>query len=51
MSRDNYLFTSESVSEASDKVSDRISDAVVDLYLSADPCLGLLVRHLLPLTV
>ena len=37
MSRDNYLFTSESVSEGHpDKVSDRISDAVVDLYLS-DP--------------
>ena len=38
MPRDNYLFTSESVSEGHpDKVSDRISDAVVDLYLSADP--------------
>ena len=38
MSRANYLFTSESVSEGHpDKVCDRISDAVVDLYLSADP--------------
>ena len=38
MPRDNYLFTSESVSEGHpDKVSDRISDAVVDLYLSEDP--------------
>ena len=38
MSRTNYLFTSESVSEGHpDKVCDRISDAVVDLYLAADP--------------
>jgi S-adenosylmethionine synthetase len=38
MSRRNYLFTSESVSEGHpDKVCDRISDAVVDLYLVADP--------------
>ncbi|MEM1104346.1 MAG: methionine adenosyltransferase [Pseudomonadota bacterium] len=38
MSRSDYLFTSESVSEGHpDKVSDRISDAVVDLYLGADP--------------
>jgi S-adenosylmethionine synthetase len=35
--RDNYLFTSESVSEGHpDKVSDQISDAVVDLMLSKD---------------
>ena len=34
----NYLFTSESVSEGHpDKVSDRISDMVVDTYLSNDP--------------
>ena len=34
----NYLFTSESVSEGHpDKVCDRISDMVVDLYLSKDP--------------
>ena len=33
MSRKNYLFTSESVSEGHpDKVSDRISDEIVDLY-------------------
>ncbi|WP_228242726.1 methionine adenosyltransferase [Porphyrobacter sp. GA68] len=36
--RDNFLFTSESVSEGHpDKVSDQISDAVVDLFLSKDP--------------
>lgn len=35
--RENYLFTSESVSEGHpDKVCDRISDAVVDAYLAAD---------------
>ncbi|MGV6875100.1 methionine adenosyltransferase [Pseudochelatococcus sp. B33] len=38
MSRLNYLFTSESVSEGHpDKVCDRISDTVVDAYLSAAP--------------
>jgi S-adenosylmethionine synthetase len=38
MSRQNYLFTSESVSEGHpDKVADQISDAVVDLFLSRDP--------------
>ena len=38
MSINDYLFTSESVSEGHpDKVSDRISDAVVDAYLTADP--------------
>ncbi len=36
--KDNYLFTSESVSEGHpDKVCDRISDMVVDSYLSKDP--------------
>src|SRR3546814_8423969 len=36
--RDDYLFTSESVSEGHpDKVSDQISDAIVDLLLSRDP--------------
>ncbi len=36
--RENYLFTSESVSEGHpDKVSDQISDAIVDLFLSKDP--------------
>ncbi len=35
MARQNYLFTSESVSEGHpDKVCDRISDEVVDLYFS-----------------
>ena len=38
MAKQNYVFTSESVSEGHpDKVSDRISDAIVDLYLSHDP--------------
>jgi|TARA_B110001452_G_C15203687_1_gene417601 S-adenosylmethionine synthetase len=38
MIKNNYLFTSESVSEGHpDKVSDRISDMVVDSYLSRDP--------------
>jgi S-adenosylmethionine synthetase len=38
VTRTDYLFTSESVSEGHpDKVCDRISDAVVDAYLAADP--------------
>ena len=38
MENNNYLFTSESVSEGHpDKVCDRISDMVVDFYLSKDP--------------
>ena len=38
MSRQNYIFTSESVSEGHpDKVCDRISDAVLDAFLSEDP--------------
>jgi S-adenosylmethionine synthetase len=38
VSRSQYLFTSESVSEGHpDKVCDRISDSVVDLFLGADP--------------
>ncbi|RPG96413.1 MAG: methionine adenosyltransferase [Candidatus Pelagibacter sp. TMED165] len=38
MTKNNYLFTSESVSEGHpDKVCDRISDMVVDMYLSKDP--------------
>jgi|TARA_B110000902_G_scaffold82341_1_gene97698 S-adenosylmethionine synthetase len=38
MKKNNYLFTSESVSEGHpDKVCDRISDIVVDSYLSKDP--------------
>ncbi|WP_300013086.1 methionine adenosyltransferase [uncultured Roseobacter sp.] len=38
MSRKNYVFTSESVSEGHpDKVCDRISDAVLDAFLAAEP--------------
>jgi hypothetical protein len=38
MARDNYLFTSESVSEGHpDKVCDRISDAVLDAFLAEEP--------------
>ncbi|MAY34426.1 MAG: methionine adenosyltransferase [Rhodovulum sp.] len=38
MSRTDYLFTSESVSEGHpDKVCDRISDAVLDAFLAEDP--------------
>jgi S-adenosylmethionine synthetase len=38
LSRSNYIFTSESVSEGHpDKVADRISDTVVDAFLSVNP--------------
>jgi S-adenosylmethionine synthetase len=38
MSRQNYIFTSESVAEGHpDKVCDRISDAVLDAFLTEDP--------------
>ncbi|GAB5448496.1 methionine adenosyltransferase [Gymnodinialimonas sp.] len=38
MARNNYLFTSESVSEGHpDKVCDRISDAILDAFLSEEP--------------
>ncbi|MFK7880031.1 methionine adenosyltransferase [Roseobacter sp.] len=38
MSRKNYVFTSESVSEGHpDKVCDRISDAVLDAFLAVEP--------------
>jgi S-adenosylmethionine synthetase len=38
VSRSNYLFTSESVSEGHpDKVCDRISDTIVDAYLASMP--------------
>ena len=38
MTNNNFLFTSESVSEGHpDKVCDRISDMVVDTYLTKDP--------------
>src|SRR6185312_1230389 len=42
MPRQNYLFTSESVSEGHpDKVCDRISDEVVDLFFREGPKSGL----------
>ena len=42
MSRSDYLFTSESVSEGHpDKVCDRISDEVVDLYFREGAKAGL----------
>ncbi|PYE84068.1 methionine adenosyltransferase [Pseudoroseicyclus aestuarii] len=38
MSRKNYIFTSESVSEGHpDKVCDRISDAILDAFLAEEP--------------
>ena len=38
MSRQNYIFTSESVSEGHpDKVCDRISDAILDAFLAEEP--------------
>ena len=38
MSQNDFLFTSESVSEGHpDKVSDRVSDEIVDAFLAADP--------------
>ncbi len=38
MSRNDYIFTSESVSEGHpDKICDQISDAVLDAFLKADP--------------
>ena len=38
VTRESYLFTSESVSEGHpDKICDRISDSIVDMYLKADP--------------
>ena len=38
MQRQNYVFTSESVSEGHpDKVADQISDTVVDAFLAVDP--------------
>ena len=42
MGRDNYLFTSESVSEGHpDKVCDQISDAILDAFLENDAKLGI----------
>ncbi|MCZ0812788.1 methionine adenosyltransferase [Roseovarius sp. EGI FJ00037] len=38
MSRQNYIFTSESVSEGHpDKVCDRISDAILDAFIAEEP--------------
>ncbi len=38
MTRNNYIFTSESVSEGHpDKVCDRISDAILDAFLAEEP--------------
>ncbi len=38
MARDEYLFTSESVTEGHpDKIADQISDAVLDAILAEDP--------------
>ena len=38
MARNNYTFTSESVSEGHpDKVADQVSDAIVDAMLAQDP--------------
>jgi S-adenosylmethionine synthetase len=38
MPRDNYLFTSESVSEGHpDKLCDRISDAILDAFIAEEP--------------
>lgn len=38
MARNNYMFTSESVSEGHpDKVCDRISDAILDAFLAEEP--------------
>ena len=42
MGRDNYLFTSESVSEGHpDKVCDQISDAILDAFIENDVKLGI----------
>jgi len=47
MSRSNYLFTSESVSEGHpDKVCDRISDEVVDLFFGLGPKHGVAPKDL-----
>jgi len=38
MARQDYIFTSESVSEGHpDKVCDRISDAILDAFLTEEP--------------
>jgi len=51
MSRDNYTFTSESVSEGHpDKVCDRISDAILDAFLTEDPYSRVAAKLSPPLT-
>src|SRR5947199_10113127 len=53
MARDEYLFTSESVTEGHpDKVADQISDAILDAFLREDPssrvaCETLVARDLI----
>ena len=43
MARDEYLFTSESVTEGHpDKIADQISDAVLDAMIKDDPALSLI---------
>ena len=38
MTRNSYVFTSESVSEGHpDKLCDRVSDAMLDAFLTAEP--------------
>jgi S-adenosylmethionine synthetase len=47
MSKPDYIFTSESVSEGHpDKVCDRISDEILDLYLTRDPAAKVAVETL-----
>ena len=49
---DNYLFTSESVSEGHpDKVADQISDALLDEFLARDPQSHVAIVDLLFLNV
>lgn len=47
MSKEKFLFTSESVTEGHpDKVADAISDSILDAIMAQDTNTGLLVRHL-----
>ena len=49
MTRTNYTFTSESVSEGHpDKVCDRISDAVLDAFIAEEPKREWPAKRLLP---
>ena len=50
-SQDNFIFTSESVSEGHpDKVCDQISDAILDLFMLYDKDLELHAKLLQPQT-